>query len=280
MLRDEVTWGAEELCRASVPDARTTASLLLAHVLGVDRVYVIAHPERELTPDEVTAYRSAIARRVAGVPFQQITGIQEFYGLEFEVTSDVLIPRPETEAIVEVADTLWAGPGRVLDVGTGSGCLAVTLALRLAGARVTAVDVSQAALEVARRNARRHGARVDFVRADLLAALSGPVDLVVANLPYVPDADIESLQREVRDYEPHSALSGGGDGLDLYRRLLADAPPVLAAGGHLVCEFGVGQAPELERIAVACGLRVAELRADLQGIPRTLVLSGGESGRR
>jgi release factor glutamine methyltransferase len=272
MLRDELTWGADELRRAGVPQERATASLLLAHALGVDRVYVIAYPEREITPEEAAAYRKAVARRAAGVPFQQITGVQEFYGLEFEVTPDVLIPRSETEAIVEIAEILWRGAGRVIDVGTGSGCLAVTLALRLERARVFAIDTSERALGVARQNARRHGARVELVRADLLGAITGSCDLVAANLPYVPDAEIAGLQREVRDHEPRAALAGGVDGLDLYRRLLPEARRVLAPGGHLICEIGQGQAAILEEIARASGLRIVELHEDLQGIPRMLVL--------
>jgi release factor glutamine methyltransferase len=294
-IRDEIARGSERLRAAGVADERLTASLLLAHVLGVGRAHLIAHPERELTPDEVHEFNRAVERRAAREPFQHITGAQEFYGLELEVTPDVLVPRPETELIVEAAERLWreerprihtnthesrsirddscgfVDSSRVHDVGTGSGALAVTLALRLPGARVMATDVSAAALAVARRNAARHGARVEFVRADLATALSGPFDLVVSNPPYIPDDDIEALQPEVRDHEPRLALAGGADGLDAYRRLFADAPRVLAPGGHLVCELGVGQADAARAIAEACGLEVVEILDDLQGIPRTIV---------
>jgi release factor glutamine methyltransferase len=270
-IRDEIARGAARLREAGVADERLTASLLLARALGVDRVHLVAHPERELTAREAVAYARALERRAAREPFQHITGVQEFYGLAFEVTPEVLIPRPETELLVETAERLWRGGGRVLDVGTGSGCLAVTLALRLPGATVTATDLSAAALAVARRNAVRHGARVDFARADLTAALSGPFELLVSNPPYIPDADVEALEPEVRDHEPRLALAGGTDGLDAYRRLFADAPRVLAPDGRLVCELGIGQAAALGALARASGLEVVEVLADLQGIPRTLV---------
>jgi release factor glutamine methyltransferase len=281
-IRDEITRGAALLREAGVADERLTASLLLAYALGVDRVHLIAYPERELTPGELRLYSQAIERRAARVPFQHITGIQEFYGLEFEVTPDVLVPRPETELIVEASERLWSRLRlrgvRVLDVGTGSGILAVTLAKRLPGAAVTAADISAAALAVARRNAARHGAWIDFVRADLASALAGPFALVVSNPPYIPDGDIDALQPEVRDHDPRLALAGGADGLDAYRRLFADAPRVLEPGGHLMCEFGIGQADALRGLAVASGLDVVEILSDLQGIPRTIVM--GNAGKR
>lgn len=276
-VADEVAWGAARLEAAGVPSARTTASLLLAHALGVRRVTVIAYPERAVGEVERAAFRASIERRAAGEPFQYLTGVQEFYGLEFEVTPDVLIPRPETEAIVEIAERLWPevsrSSNRVLDVGTGSGCIAVTLALRLPGARVAATDLSDRALAVARRNAARLGARVSFARMDLAEATAGPFALVVSNPPYVPDADVETLQVEVRDHEPRLALAGGSDGLAPYRRLFADARRLLAPGGRMICEFGIDQADALGEIARGAGLGVVEVVDDLQLIPRTIVLA-------
>jgi len=236
-IREEIARGADALRVAGVADERLTASLLLARALGVDRTHLLAYPERALTDEQLAAYDRILTRRAAREPFQQITGVQEFYGLDFEVTPDVLIPRPETELIVETGERLWRGAGRVLDIGTGSGCLAVTLAKRLPSATVTATDLSGPALAVARRNARRHGATVDFVRADLASALSGPFDLVVSNPPYVPDGGRDTLQPEVRDHEPHLALFGGMDGLDVYRRLFADVPRLLAQNGLLIVEM-------------------------------------------
>jgi release factor glutamine methyltransferase len=273
---EAVAWGTERLHHASIPEERLTATLLLAHVLGVERTYVVAHTERELTDPEVVAYRDAVERRAAGEPFQYIVGRQEFYGRDFEVTPDVLIPRADTEVIVEGAKRLWAETqereGRwVVDVGTGSGAIAVTLALELPGARVVGTDVSGEALAVARRNAARNGAEVDFVHADLLEAFEGPFSIVATNLPYIPATVVEGLQNEVREHEPRVALVGGDDGLDVYRRFLDDIPRVLAPDGYLLCECGFTQAAALERLAEERNLRFVDRLDDIQGIPRTIV---------
>jgi release factor glutamine methyltransferase len=270
-------WGAEWLSDHNVQEERKTASLLLAHVLGVERPYVIAHPEREMTEPEEDAFIEAIKRRADGTPYQYIVGRQEFYGLDFEVTPDVLIPRPDTETIVEGAKKLWAGyadrAGRsIVDVGTGSGAIAVTLAKQLPGARVYATDISDSALAVARRNAARLGADVHFAHADLLDAFAGPFSLVVTNLPYIPEPTIAGLQVEVRDHEPRVALVGGPDGLDIYRRFFDDLPRVLAPDGYAICECGFTQFDALERVGAERGLRFVDRLDDLQGIPRTIVL--------
>lgn len=275
---EAVAWGTERLHHASIPEERLTATLLLAHVLGVERTYVAAHTERELTDAEVVAYRDAVGRRAGGEPFQYITGRQEFYGRDFEVTPDVLIPRADTEVIVEGAKRLWsemAGrEGRwVVDVGTGSGAIAVTLAAELSGARVVGTDVSEAALAVATRNAARNGARVRFARADLLEPFSGPFAIVATNLPYIPATVVEGLQQEVRGHEPRVALVGGEDGLDVYRRFLGDVPRVLAPDGYLLCECGFTQSDALERLAAERGLRLVDRLDDIQGIPRTIVFA-------
>jgi release factor glutamine methyltransferase len=277
-IDEAVRWGVERLGEAGVPDERLTASLLLAHVLGEDRVYLIAHNERLLSSEEANTYMGVVARRAAGEPLQQIRGVQEFYGREFRVTPDVLIPRPESEAIVETAVRLWPTlseelrcDGWIADLGTGSGCLAVTLALEIPGARLIGTDISAPALLVAQDNAGRHGAAVSFVQCDLAAALAGPFAMLACNLPYVPDGWIEGLQREVR-HEPLVALRGGPDGLDIYRRLAADLPRLLHPDGYLICEFGFTQSGLMEDLADEFGLAVAEMIDDLQGIPRTVVL--------
>jgi release factor glutamine methyltransferase len=221
-----------------------------------------------------------INRRASGEPLQYITGRQEFFGLEFEVTPDVLIPRPETELIVEetirmVERDMIARP-LIVDAGTGSGCVAVALARELAEARVVASDISEAALRVARRNAARHGlrARIGFVASDLLDAFAEEefADFILSNPPYVSEEEMPSLQREVRDWEPRLALTDSNDGLSFYRRLLKDAPGRLKPGGHLICEMGYMQS---ERISAMVNHQVwggVRLLDDLQGIPRTIVL--------
>ncbi len=223
-----------------------------------------------------------------------ILGRREFRGLEFEVTPAVLAPRPETEIIIEAALELRWGrrpasarlrrgapkrcaaggpPATIIDVGTGTGCLAVCLARELPGARVIATDISAAALDVAARNASRHDVtgRVSFVRTSLLTGLSGPAGLIVSNPPYVPTADIPALPPEVRDWEPRGALDGGADGLDVVRALLDEAPRVLAPGGWLIMEFGFGQEDGIRGAVSRSALDLVAIRADLQGIPRTLV---------
>jgi release factor glutamine methyltransferase len=277
-IEDALVWAVERLSHASIPSERMTAQLLLAHVIGVERPYVVAHPEHELTDEEADRYKDAVERRASGTPLQYITGKQEFYGLEFEVTPDVLIPRPDTEVIVDGAKRFWSEFAeregrRVLDLGTGSGAIAVALARELAGARVYATDVSAGALAVARRNAARHRADVRFAVANLVEAFAGPFSLVATNLPYIPMSVVEGLQVEVRDFEPRVALVGGEDGLDLYRRFFDDLPRVLADDGLVLCECGFTQAGALERLAEERGLRFVDRLDDLQGIPRTIVLS-------
>lgn len=275
-VEEAVAWGAERLFHANIPAEKMTASLLLAHVLGVERTHIIAHTERELTDEEIIAYKAAIERRAEGTPFQYITGRQEFYGREFLVTPDVLIPRPDTEVLVEGAMDLWkrfeSRDGRsVVDLGTGSGAIAITLSKELTGARVIGTDVSGTALSIAKRNAARLGADVDFVVADLFEPFAGPFSIVATNLPYIPETVIEGLQTEVRDYEPRVALVGGPDGLDIYRRFFDDLPRVLARDGFVLCECGFTQADALEGVAAERGFRCVDRLDDLQGIPRTIV---------
>jgi release factor glutamine methyltransferase len=249
-------------------NARLDAELLLGAVLGVPRTTVFAHPERPLSAEESARFEHFLARRLAAEPMQYITGTQEFFGLPFEVSPAVLIPRPETEHLVEAALALEAGP-RIVDVGTGSGAIAVALAKAISGAHITAVDNSPAALEVARRNASRHGvtSQIDFVLADLLTkSEESSFDAVVSNPPYI--ADDEILEPQVRDYEPHSALFSGPTGLEVYRRLIPQAAKALRPGGWLLLEIGHGQQSALETLLTSW--QDVRFIADLQGIPRVV----------
>ncbi|HXI23896.1 MAG TPA: peptide chain release factor N(5)-glutamine methyltransferase [Pyrinomonadaceae bacterium] len=262
---------------AKSEQARLEAGSLLSHIMNRDRTFILAHPEHVLDPDQLGMFQLLVVRRAAGEPLQYLTGHQEFFKLDFEVTPEVLIPRPESEAIVEVALELLAKDrlSRLVDVGTGSGCLAISILHELPNAKGIAIDVSPAALNVARRNAQTHRVadRLQLIESDLLTAIprDEQFDLIVSNPPYVPDDDIDSLQREV-GYEPRSALAGGTDGLDVIRRLLREAPPRIQTGGHLVFEFGFGQAELLLNLIDRKVWNLIEARKDLQGIPRTMVL--------
>jgi release factor glutamine methyltransferase len=272
-VRDAITEGSMRI-------ARRDAETLLAHVLRRDRVWVFAHPEAELETQQAAAFGHLVERRAAQEPLQQLTGWQEFYGLNLRVTSDTLIPRPETEGLVE-AVLAWAaetgGSLRVVDVGTGTGAIALALAAHLKDAEVMAGDLSEAALEVARENAERLGLdeQVRFVRSDLLAGFEGEVDagalfdVVVSNPPYVPEGDAATMQREVVNYEPAMALFAGEDGLDLYRLLIPGAWAALRVGGLLAMEFGFGQREALRELLQAWG----EVRFldDYAGIPRVVL---------
>src|SRR5215475_75784 len=270
----------ERLRAASVPNDLLDAQTLLAEAGGFDRTYLIINFNQQLSEGILSAFRAMVDRRAAGEPLQYITGRQEFFGLDFEVTPDVLIPRPETELNVEEAIRIVQldGVARpvIVDVGAGSGCIAVALARELGAARVIASDISEAALRVARRSAARHGLgdRVGFVASDLLDAFAEEdfADFILSNPPYVSEGEMPSLQREVRDWEPRLALTDSTDGLSLYRRLLKDAPSHLKPGGHLICEMGYIQS---ERISAMVNHKVwgaGRLLDDLQGIPRTIVL--------
>ncbi len=270
--------GGDVLCRAGIKDARREATSLLADLLGTDRAHLVAHSEDLLNDSHAKFFQSCIERRANGEPQQYITGHQEFYKLDFEVTPDVLIPRPETEAIVEIGLELLktdAAP-RIADIGTGSGCIAISILKERSDARAVATDMSAAALAVAARNAGRYGVidRLDLIQADLLDGLSARTQfvLIASNPPYIPDSDWESLPREVRDYEPAKALVAGTDGLNDIRRLLSDAPCFLRAGGHLVFEIGFGQDAAVKEAMDHRMWQLLEIRRDLQEIPRTVVV--------
>jgi release factor glutamine methyltransferase len=269
---------AQILRRSGVPDARREASSLLAHALGRDRTFIISHAEDTISEEVLLSFRSLSQRRAQGEPLQYITGHQEFFRLDFEVSSDVLIPRPETELLVETALDLMSEVKAPLicDVGTGSGCIAISLVHEHPTAVALAVDLSQQALRIAKRNSIKHAVadRIDLVVSDCFDAIviKPLFDLVVSNPPYVREDAMVGLQREVRDYEPRVALTPGGDGLAVIRRLILESGPVLKAGGYLLIEIGFDQR-ELVMPLIDRGVwRLLDIYKDLQGIPRTLTL--------
>jgi release factor glutamine methyltransferase len=253
------------------------ARLLAQHVLGWSTEKFLADGRQPEPDGFAPQYDALVARRATREPLAYIVGAREFWGLELEVTRDVLIPRPATELIVEAIQELYpdrAVPLRIADICTGCGCVAVAIASERPSATVKAADISRPALAVARRNAARHGVgdRITFTHGDLLDGLEGPFDAIVANPPYVIDRARPVLQPEVRDHEPSVALFGGEDGLSLVARLIAEAPAQLRSGGHLVFEFGLGQDVEVEGlIAASPELTLVGLRRDLQGIARTAI---------
>src|SRR6478672_3137798 len=271
--------GAHRLRQAGVPEARREAGSLLAFVLERDRSFILSHAEDLITESETERFRAYVERRGNGEPLQYITANQEFFGLDFEVTKDVLIPRPETELLIEVALKLFdrADAAFICDVGTGSGCITITLLKQLPRARAIAIDISPETLVVARRNAARHSVaeRIEFLLSDCFAALETPelapttFDLIVSNPPYVEEGAMSGLQREVRDFEPHNALAAGPDGLAVIRRLLIEAADFLKPRGYFLFEIGFNQAEAIERLLDPKTWRLMEIFEDLQGIRRT-----------
>lgn len=265
------------LDQSGVGEARREASSLLSHVIGKDRTFLISHAGDALEDREWEHFEEAVARRASGEPTQYITGTQDFFGRAFRVTPDVLIPRPETELLVEAAFQVMNADATVCDVGTGSGCLAVTLLCERRDARAIAVDVSEAALEIARQNARVHAVedRIEFLISDCFSKLHSSerqFELIVSNPPYVAANMLSGLQREVRDYEPRIALSPGEDGLSVIRRLLTEAPVFLRRNGHLLMEIGFDQGETVEQLVDKNVWTLREILPDLQCIPRIVVL--------
>jgi release factor glutamine methyltransferase len=272
-----ISEGAQVLRAAGVAEARRESGSLLGHAIGRDRTFVVTRADELLKPEAVEAFRRLVERRAAGEPLQYITGNQEFFKLDFEVTPDVLIPRPETESIVEIALELLKGDldPFIADIGTGSGCIAISLLHELGDARAIATDISTGALRVAQRNADRHGVgdRLTLIESDCLSALDPgkPFSLIASNPPYISDDEMKALQREVRQ-EPRTALAGGADGLDVVRRLSSGAAPFLRPGGYFVFEIGFGQNAAVEQLINRGVWELTEVRPDLQGIARAVVL--------
>ncbi len=278
-LRTAFRDGVRFLNAHGLHDAYFEARFLLQDTVGLELSHLYTNPERPLTQNEASALRQALALRAAGWPAAYITNKREFYGLEFYVNQNVLIPRPETELLVDKAlDFASAHREKQLviaDIGTGSGAIAIALATRLPAAMLFAVDISRDALDVAKLNAARLGVsdRIKFLHGDLLEPLLGPADLITANLPYIPDREIESLPREVSLYEPRIALAGGNDGLELIRRFLEQSPGKVRPGGCIVMEIGTDQAKAVLAMVDNCFPRSkVELFRDPNGLDRTIRL--------
>jgi release factor glutamine methyltransferase len=267
-----LSWTKEFLLSKGIDNARLEAEWLLCAALGLERVDLYLQYDKPLNDRELAACRALIARRAKREPLQHILGSQEFYGLDYEVTVDVLIPRHDTEVLVSEAITRQPDARSVLDIGTGSGCIAVSLQKRLPKAAVTATDISEAALTVARRNAAKHGAAIEFLVGSLFAPVKDRhFDLIVSNPPYIPTDDIESLDQEVRDYDPRAALDGGADGLDIYRALIPASVNHLNPGGWLLVEVGIGQGKEVAQLfQLTCSYGEPIIALDLAGIERVV----------
>jgi release factor glutamine methyltransferase len=269
---------SESFRQAGIDEAEADARLLIAHALKLDRAGLMVHNERVLTPDETSAIDALAARRLKREPVSRIFGIKEFWSLSLQVSDAVLVPRPDTETVVEEAldwldrDGLRMAPLRILDIGTGSGAIMLALLSELPNAVGTATDISEAALAIARGNAERLGfaARCNFVICDVTEGLTGPFELIVSNPPYIAHDDIAALEPEVRDHDPVLALDGGIEGLDVYRAIAAQARRLLAPGGRLIVELGAGQEPAVGALMTAAGLTAGRARHDLAGIPRAL----------
>jgi release factor glutamine methyltransferase len=275
-----------ELRAAGVPSHTLAAELLLMHTVGRDRTWLYAHPEEQIPGVDADRYFALIARRANGEPTQHLTGKQEFWGLEFEVTPNVLIPRPETEHLIEVAlDRLsvreiragrkptFGGDGlQIADIGTGSGCIAVALAKELPGATIYATDISSAALAVSQRNATRHSVsdQIHFIEGNLLDGVLPLLDLILSNPPYIGRREAETLAREVREHEPEIALYGGEEGYELYANLITQAAAHLKPSGILVLELGHNSLPAVQPLLDAPTWANVAVTNDLAGIPRVL----------
>jgi release factor glutamine methyltransferase len=244
-----LSWTKDFLAGKGIDNARLEAEWLLCAATGLDRVGLYLNYDKPLSDEELANYRALVTRRGRREPLQHILGSQEFCGLDFEVTPDVLIPRHDTETLVHEALLLMPRAGAILDIGTGSGCIAVALAKQLPLATITAIDISGSALTVARKNAEKSGVAIEFLQGSLCEPVAGRYfDLIVSNPPYIASRDIEALEPEVRNFDPRSALDGGEDGLDIYRALIPSALSCMNPGSWLVVEIGAGQVQDVEHM--------------------------------
>jgi release factor glutamine methyltransferase len=266
-----LTWTKEYLAGKGIENARLEAEWLLCEALSLDRVGLYLNFDKPLQEAELASYRSMVARRAKREPLQHILGTQEFMGLEFRTTAAALIPRHDTEVLVNEALKAVPDANSVLDIGSGSGCVAIVLAKALPAAVVVSVDISEEALALACQNAELNSVSVDFRKGSLFEPVQGDrFDLVVSNPPYIPAADIENLQPEVRDFEPKSALDGGADGLDFYRLIIPAAPDHLTPGGWLLLEVGAGQSAEVTEMFAGNGFSAIFSAIDPGGIERVV----------
>jgi release factor glutamine methyltransferase len=277
-IRTAITEASSLLVSAGVNEARREAMSLMSFVLECDRAFLFAHSEDDLSESQLKEFRLLSSRRANREPLQYITGHQEFFNLNFEVTPDVLVPRPETEILVEAALEVLEGDAApfIADIGTGSGCIIVSLLHEIPLAHAIGTDLSLNALRIAQKNARRHNVndRLALVQADGFPVTGSgrEFSLIVSNPPYVTESEFAGLQPEVREYEPRTALVSGADGLSHIRTLLRGAPAHLRGGGHFIFEIGFGQRDAVERLVDQEQWNLIEVRKDLQGIPRTVIL--------
>lgn len=278
-LDEAVRRVAETFKLAGIDDPLIDARALVGHALRLERAQLISHSDRVLETREINAISALAARRLKREPVSRILGYREFWDLDLAVSPDVLVPRPETETVIEAALDFVVRGGlrqeklRILDIGTGTGALLLALLQELPNAIGIGTDISAAAIAVARGNAERNKleARASFVVCNVADGVAGPFDLVVSNPPYIPHDEIATLMPEVRDYDPPLALDGGVDGLDAYRAIARDAQRLLAPGGRLIVELGIGEEPAVAALFGRAGMTVNAARADLAGIPRALV---------
>ena len=266
---------------AGIESADLESRIVLKHVLGIGDADLITGGERKISGQESARIDSLFQRRLAREPLSRILGQREFHGLIFRVTPDVLDPRPDTETLVDAALLKFkvGPPGRVLDLGTGTGCILIALLKEWPQAEGVAVDISESALDVAKQNAKRHGVenRIAFLRSDWFEKVQGTFDLIVSNPPYIPCRDIPNLDPEVKNHDPILALSGGEEGLDVYKMLITETKKYLRPGGAAFFEIGFGQQNDITRIVGNAGATLSRIYPDLGGIPRVAEISYGDN---
>ncbi len=274
-IDEAINFASQKLNISGIPEPRREASLLLGYCIDKDRAFIISHNSAELTEREKTKYISLIERREKAEPFHYITGEKEFYGLLFKVDRSVLIPRPETEMLVEAAIEFLSplDSPSFCEIGVGSGCISVSILRNVNTAKAVAGDVSEAALDVVIKNAGRHSVtdRLNLFRSDVFENIpKDNFDLIVSNPPYVPAEDIGGLEKDVRDFEPHTALTDGGSGFSILEQIISNAPQYLRSGGKIMLEFGIGQAETLRACFELNIWRDVQIKNDLRSIPRNI----------